>query len=115
MISQPTVIMQGERFGYVLELTGRYALYLGIAEGSLMGIIFILCGIGFLKYRNIQLRIQLLMIIMAQVTLILDGISYYIKGIHTFPRFTLSEIFGFLAVFYIFSNKIIEIKGINNQ
>ncbi|MDF2612759.1 MAG: hypothetical protein K0S71_545 [Clostridia bacterium] len=115
IITQPTEIIQGENFGYSLQLIGKYPLYLSLAQGSLVVIIILLCLVGILKYKNIQLRAQLIIIILAQITLVLDGFTYFFKIIHTFPIFTLSEIFGFLAVLYAFSHKMIEVRGIANK
>ncbi len=112
---QPTIIIQGSSFGYALQLVGRYPIYLSIAQSSLMAIIFMLSMIGLVKYKSMQLRVQLIMIMMAQVTLLLDGITYFIQVAHTFPRFTVSEIFGFLALLYAFSSKSIQVKGIANE
>ncbi|WP_069997392.1 hypothetical protein [Cellulosilyticum sp. I15G10I2] len=115
IIRQPTVVVQGESFGYALHLIDRYPMYLSIAQGSFIAIVFILSIIGIMNYKNLQIRVQLLMIIMAQITLLLDGITYFIKIPHTFPRFTVSEVLGFAALIYAFSSKIIEVKGITNQ
>lgn len=115
IIAQPTNITQGDSFGYTLNLIGKYPIYLSIAQGSLIGIIILLSSIGIFKYKNIQLRAQLIIIIIAQITLLLDGLTYFFKILHTFPVFTVSEVFGFLAVLYAFSHKMIEVKGIANR
>jgi len=111
IITQPTNIIQGESFGYALELAGKYPMYLSIAQGSIAFIIILLSVIGIIKYKNIQLRAQLIIIIIAQIILFLDGLTYFLKILHTFPAFTVSEVFGFLAVLYAFSHKVIEVKG----
>lgn len=115
IITQPTEIVQGASFGYALELTGRFPIYLSIAQSAMIAVIIILSVIGIVKYKNLQLRVQLIVIIIAQLTLLLDGLSYFIEVPRTFPRFTVSEIFGFLAIFYAFSVKMIEHKGIMNK
>jgi hypothetical protein len=115
IITQPTEIVQGESFGYALELTGRFPIYLSIAQSAMIAVIIILSGIGLVKYKNLQLRVQYIIIILAQITLFLDGLSYFVEIPRTFPRFTVSEVFGFLAVLYAFSTKMIEDKGIRNK
>jgi hypothetical protein len=115
IITQPTEIVQGESFGYALELTGRFPIYLSIAQSAMIAVIIILSGIGMVKYKNLQLRVQYIIIILAQITLFLDGLSYFVEIPRTFPRFTVSEVFGFLAVLYAFSTKMIEDKGIRNK
>jgi len=111
ILVQPTRIVQGKKFGYTLELIGSYPLYLSIAQGSFVAIMIILCVIGMIKYKHLQLRTQLFVIIMAQIVLILDGLTYWTQLLPTLPPFTVSEILGFLAVLYGFSNKMIEIKS----
>ena len=71
--------------------------------------------IGILKYRSIQIRVQLFVIIVAQIMLTLDGLSYLYRGITTIPPFTVSEIAGFLAIYYAFKVRLIEVKGIKNN
>lgn len=115
IITQPTKIVQGNSFGYALELVGKYPIYLSIAQSSLVAIIIVMSLIGIIKYKNIQLRTQLTIIIIAQIMLVLDGLSYFIEVLRVFPAFTVSEIFGFLAICYAFTAKIAEVKGIRNQ
>ena len=109
---QPTKIVQGATYGYTLQLTGSFPLYLSIAQGSFVTVIIILSIIGLVRYKNIQLRAEYIVIILAQLTLVLDGLGYYIGGVRLFPPFTASEILGFAAVYYCFKVPILEIKGI---
>lgn len=115
ILTQPTHIVQGSRFGYVLELVEPYPIYLSVAQGSFVMIMVVLALIGILKYRSIQIRVQLFVIIVAQMMLTLDGLSYLFEGITTIPPFTVSEIAGFLAVYYAFKVRLIEVKGIKNK
>ena len=115
IITQPTAISQGDGYGYVLELTGKYPLYLGVAQSSFIAIVMLLCIYGIIKYKNMQLRAQYIIIMLAQVILFLDGLSYFVKILKVFPPFTVSEVFGFLAVYYAFKQKVLEIRGIKNQ
>lgn len=105
IITQPTEIKMAPTFGYTLELTGKFPLYLSIAQGSFVGLMIILCLIGFFKYKNEYLRSQYFVLIIAQLLLTLDGLSYYMPVLRVFPPFTVTEVFGFLAVFYAFYRK----------
>ncbi len=115
IIMQPTKIIKGKGIGYELVLTGQFPLYLSLVQGLFVIIAIILCLIGIFKYKSIQIRGQLFIIILAQLALAVDGSSYYSQGIHTIPPFTLTEAFGFIAVYYIFCKPIKEIKGISNR
>lgn len=108
LITQPTEIVQGKNFGYTLELTGKFPLYLSIAQGTFVTIIIMLCIVGIAKYRNELLRSKYIVIILAQVLLTLDGLSYYLPVLDVFPPFTVTEVFGFLAVLYAFYTKRID-------
>lgn len=102
IVTQPTQIVMGETYGYVLELTGEFPRYLSIAQGSFVIIIITLCLIGLAKYKNPYLRMQYFLIIAAQVLLTLDGLSYFKEFLQVFPPFTVTEVFGFVAIFYAF-------------
>lgn len=115
IVSQPTQIVQGSSYGYQLELVKPFPLYLSIAQGSFVTVIIILCIIGFVRYKNVQLRVQYIALILAQIALALDGITFNRTGTKLFPPFTATEILGFLAVYYGFKVPIIEIKGIKND
>lgn len=115
IVRQPTQIIQGASYGYELALVDPFPLYLSIVQGSFVVIIIILSIIGLVKYKNIQLRVQYIVIILAQIALTLDGIGYYRTGSRLFPPFTASEILGFLAVYYAFKVPMMEIKGISNR
>ncbi|WP_054738511.1 hypothetical protein [Cellulosilyticum ruminicola] len=115
IVRQPTQIIQGSRYGYVLQLTGSFPLYLSIVQGSFIAVIIVLSIIGLVRYKNIQLRVEYIILILAQITLILDGLGYYIGGARVFPSFTASEILGFAAIYYTFKVPIIEIKGIQSN
>ena len=114
ILRQPTRIVKGECIGYQLILTGQFPLYLSIVQGCFVIMILILCLIGIWKYKNVQMRVQLGIIMLAQLALTIDGLSYYRDSLCIIPPFTLSEAFGFFAVYYILSNPIKEIKGISN-
>ena len=114
IIVQPTQIVQGANYGYILSLRDPFSLYLSIAQGSFITVMIILCIIGLVKYKNIQLRVQYIVLILAQIGLTLDGIGYYLGGDKLFPPFTITEALGFLAIYYVFKVPIIEIKGIQN-
>lgn len=114
ILRQPTKIQQGKSYGYVLRLVEPFNRYLSVVQGSLVVIICLLCLIGLVKYGHVQMRVQYSIIILAQLILVLDGMTAYKEMVQTIPPFTVSEIGGFLAVYYAFKLPIIEIKGIKN-
>lgn len=101
IITQPTKIVPST-FGYKLELTGQFPIYLSIAQGSFVTIMIILCLIGFVKYKNEYIRSSYALIIGASILLTLDGLGYFIPFLNIIPPFTVTEIFGFIAVAYAF-------------
>lgn len=115
IVKQPTEIVQGISYGYQLQLIDSFPLYLSVVQGSFIVIMLILCTIGLVRYKNIQLRVQYIVIILAQIALTLDGIGYYRTGMRLFPPFTASEILGFSAVYYGFKIPMMDIKGIANH
>lgn len=110
IITQPTQIVLSDTYGYKLILTGEFPIYLSIAQGSFVIIMIILCLIGVLKYKNEYLRSQYFVIIGAQILLALDGLTYLVPTVVTIPPFTLTEVFGFIAIFYAFYAKPLDIK-----
>lgn len=115
IVKQPTQIVSGESFGYRLELIGQFPNYLGKFQGAFVGGIITLSMIGIIKYRNLQIRAQLIIIIMAQLILALDGLTINWEGIRSIPPFTLSEVFGFGAIYYAFRFPVKEIRGISSR
>ena len=111
IIGQPTEIVRGRSYGYVLTLTGRWPMYLSIAQGSLIVIIVLVCIYGIMRYKHLQIRVQLFFIVCAQVLLALDGMSYRLSTMQVFPPFTLSEAFGFAATYYTFGHALRAIGG----
>lgn len=110
IITQPTQIVLSDTYGYKLILTGKFPLYLSIAQGSFVAIIIILCLIGIFKYKNEYLRSQYFVLIGAQILLALDGLTYLVPTTTTIPPFTLTEVFGFIAIFYAFYAKPLDVK-----
>ena len=111
IITQPTKIVPAT-FGYTLELTGKFPIYLSIAQGSFVTIMIILCLVGFFKYKNEYLRSSYALIIASCILLTLDGLGYFISFLNIIPPFTATEIFGFMAIAYAFYIKPIK-KGLN--
>ncbi len=109
ILKQPTRIVQGKNYGYVLELLQPYSFYLAIMQSAFIGIALLLCGVGIVKYKHIEIRVKLFILVLAQLTLLLDGLTYFLPILHTFPPFTVSEVFGFLAVGYGLSGG--EVRG----
>lgn len=108
LITVPAEIKMGANMGYTLELTGKFSLYLSIAQGTFVTIMIILCLIGFFKYKNEYLRSAYALIIGACILLTIDGLGYFITLHNLIPPFTVTEILGFLSILYAFSLKPIK-------
>lgn len=115
LIKQPTKIVQGIQFGYQLRLTGEFTKYLSVAQGCFVGVIIILCGIGIVCYKHLQMRTQLFIIILAQLLLALDGFNYSSHKLWVIQPFTLTEGFALVATYYAFSVSIKSLKPLKNQ
>ncbi len=109
LLRQPTRIVQGKDYGYVLELLPPYSFYLAIMQSAFIGIAFLLCVVGIVKYKHIEIRVKLFVFVLAQWILLLDGLTYFLPILHTFPPFTVSEVIGFLAIGYGLSGG--EVRG----
>lgn len=106
IIKQPTQIIKGGSYGYILALIGKWPFYLGIAQGSLILILLLLCLYGIWHYKHLQIRMQLFFIIAAQLLLMVDGMNYGMSSSFVFTPFTLTEAFGFMATYYAFSHSV---------
>lgn len=110
IIAQPTSIEKGTSFGYVLVLNENFRQYLSIAQISFILVISALCLKGIIKYKHLQIRVQLIIVLIAQALLMSDGLSYSINRLTVFAPFTLTEAFAFMATYYCFSQPIKSIK-----
>ncbi len=111
IISQPTQIISGENFGYILILNDAFRTYLPIVQGLFVGVIILMCFIGIIVYKNPVIRSQYLFLIIAQVGLALDGMTIInYMDTRLFHPFTVSEIIAFLAVYYAFLSKPLDLK-----
>lgn len=106
IIGQPTEIVKGEYFGYMLRLVGQFPFYLSIVQGSFTVVILGLIIIGFVKFKHPKIRVQLFFLMAAQLLLSLDGISFGKGGMHVFVPFTVTEAFAFMAAYYTFRNAV---------
>ncbi len=106
ILMQPTKIIVAEKFGYSLKLVGSFSLYLSIAQGSFIVIVILLCLFGIMRYQDSLLRSRYVVFIIAQIALTLDGLSYFYGTSNVIPPFTVTEVFGFLAILYAFSKEI---------
>ena len=110
IIKQPTQIVENELFGYELILLEPFNRYLGIAQGSFIVLISLLCVIGILKYKHLQIRVELFVILLAQGLLVIDGVNVSKCGHHFFRLFTVTEAFALWAVYYALSKALKTIK-----
>ena len=61
---------------------------------------------GILRYKHLQIRVQLLFMIASGLLLAVDGISYGSDQLFLFPPFTVTEAFGFMGTSYCFAHAV---------
>lgn len=116
MVKQPVRIVQSKTIGYILELTGTFPCYMLMAQAAFTILVVILALGGMLRYGHLQIRAQLIMLILAQSLLMIDGLSVYKQQLlQLVPSFTISEILAFLAVYYSLAVPVKETKGIEGR
>ncbi len=102
ILKQPTELIERMAYGYELVLIPPFDRYLAIVQGSFMVVIGILAGIGLIRYKHLQIRVQLAILLLAQGLLIIDGIYSGKENLLLFKLFTISEIFGLWTIGYAF-------------
>ncbi|MBE6021614.1 MAG: hypothetical protein E7231_00110 [Cellulosilyticum sp.] len=115
IVKQPTCLVENSAYGYELLLVSPFERYLSIAQGSFIGVMTILCVIGIFKYKHPQIRTQLLMILLAQGLLVIDGIASGDERILLFKLFTVTEAFALAVTGHIVGNGLKQIHAIKNQ
>lgn len=83
-----------------------YWFWLGLIFGGIMSL---LCVGGIIRYKHLQIRTQLLIILCAWLLWVLDSISMSRQVLYLMMPFVLSEAFAMWAVCYAFS-KSVKIK-----
>lgn len=102
ILKQPTWLVGGTAYGYELILIPPFNRYLAIVQGSFITVIAILAIIGLIRYKHLQIRIQLAILLLAQGLLVIDGIYSGKEVLLLFKLFTVSEIFGLWTIGYAF-------------
>lgn len=110
ILKQPTQIVENPLFGYELMLVPSFTRYLSIAQGSIISIFVLICIIGIIGYKHLQIRITLFMVILAQLLLVLDGIGSARAAHYFFRLFTVTEAFALWTICYAFSHTLKTIK-----
>lgn len=107
IILKPFQIVKSDTIGYCLRQPGNWAMYLALIQAIfIVGyILFAVYGFKICRYK--QTRGQYLVLIMCQLLFFLDGLTYFGFGTPSIPTFTLTEVFGFLGVYYGFSRPLI--------
>ena len=115
ILKQPTKLVASSSYGYELLLLPPFTRYLSIAQGSFILIMLILCLIGIIKYKHLQIRVQLFVIFLAQILLTIDGIASGNETVRIFKLFTVTEAFALWTIFYAFTHAIKRSKGNVNR
>lgn len=102
ILKQPTQLIGSTAYGYELILISPFNRYLAIVQGSFITVIGILAIIGMVRYKHLQIRIQLAILLLAQGLLVIDGIYTGKEALLLFKLFTVSEIFGLWTIGYAF-------------
>lgn len=110
LYKQPMHMVKGSQFGYQLLLNNIIMEYFVKMQSCFALIIVGLCLFGIVKYKHLQIRVQLFYILIAQMMLSLDGITYSLRSIKVFPAFTLTEAFAFTATYYTLTKGIKLLK-----
>lgn len=112
LILKPYQIVKSQALGYTLRLTGDWQLYLAVLQISFIAIFIIGALYGLKRYKHKQIRSQYRILIMCQLLFLVDGLTYFGLAMPTIPVFTLTEVFGFLGIYYGFSRPTIDARGI---
>lgn len=115
ILRQPTQLNVSTLYYYDLIIVQPYQTYFMIAQISFSAVIIFLCLSGMNTYKHLQIRVELLLILLAQLLLIVDAFSLKHTSLTCFKVFTVSEIFAFWVCYYALSNAIKPIKAIKNQ
>jgi hypothetical protein len=94
--------------GYRLVLNDTVLKYVVILEILIKLCIFVIGGLGFLKYKNPLIRTRYTLLLVIQIPLILDGLSVFLPLQGLFVPFTVSEVLAFLGLSYILKNAKIK-------
>lgn len=114
-VLKPYRIIKSNSTGYVLVLQGKWGIYLNVAQ-SIFCVIFIIASIyAYNLYKHKQVRSQYLVLIICQLLFLVDGIIYLGYGSPLIQPFTLTEVFGFLGIYYGFARSPIDARGIHRK
>lgn len=115
VILKPFKVMKDQTAGYLIRTTGNWSLYLATIQILFMTTYIILALCGFSLYKHKQTRSQYLVLIMCQLLFLVDGLTYFSLGTPSIPVFTLTEVFGFVGIYYGFSKPTIDARGIKHK
>lgn len=115
VLKQPTQLSTSSLYHYDLVIIQPFTTYFMIAELSFSFVIMSLCCIGMNTYKHLQIRVELLLLLLASVLLAIDALYLNSTGLRCFKIFTVSEIFAYWVCFYTLSHAIKPIKAIKNQ
>lgn len=112
IITQPTTIVKSSGIGYEIILNPPFQIYLAIVQGTFVTIVILASLIGIFKYKNMEIRTKLILIILAQILLTLDGLGSFGEGSNIIPPFTLTEAFAFWSIYYTISKPVKNLKSL---
>lgn len=115
ILKQPTELSVSALYHYDLVMIQPFKTYFILAQVSFSVIIIILCCMGMNTYKHLQIRVELLLLLLAELLLAVDAIYLNSTGLRCFKTFTISEIFAFWVCYYTLSHAIKPIKAIRNQ
>ena len=110
---QPTSIVAGKYFGYQLRIADEFIMITNAMQISFIVVVALLAMDGILRYKHLQIRTQLILMLISQLLVAVDvytfnGINHYI-----FMPFTLTDVCVLVATYYAFSTPIRMIKSSN--
>lgn len=111
LLSQPTVLEESHLFGYELLISSPFKDYFNIAWISFLVVMIILCCLGMMKYKHLQIRVQLFVILLSQLLFIVDGIESSSEALCIIRPFILTEAFALWGIYYALSKPVKNIRS----
>lgn len=115
IVTQPTRLVESSAYGYELSLIPPFDRYLAFVQGSFIVVVTILCLIGLVRYKHLQIRIELVILLLAQGLLVIDGIYSGKDQIFIFKLFTVSEGFTLWTIGYALYHPFRRLRVIRNK
>lgn len=112
LIFKPYEIIKSQKAGYILKLIYSWDYYLAALQGISIFIFILAALYGFMLYKHQQTRSQYMILVMCLLLFLADGLIYFGLSTPMIPVFTLTEVLGFLGIYYGFLTPPIDARGV---